>query len=219
MSIEFKLSAKLRSEKGSGNCYRLRMSKRIPGIVYGANKPQQMLSMDAKEVRMMQSHPEFYNHVIQLEIDGKAEPVILKSWQKRPTNSELMHLDFHRIQADKKMHFKVPIHFNGEDTAIGITEQKGILSHVLTEVMVECFPSDLPESLEVDISQLALGQSIHLSQIKLPKNVGWYRQHLEQKDPTVVSINSPQKEVVAEDLAAAEPEEDASKTADTPESE
>lgn len=213
MSIEFKLSAKLRSEKGSGNCYRLRMSKRIPGIVYGANKPQQMLSMDAKEVLMMQSHPEFYSHVIQLDIDGKVEPVILKSWQKRPTKSELIHLDFHRIQSDKKMHFSLPIHFKGEDTAIGIREQKGILSHVLTEVMVECFPSDLPESLEVDISQLALGQSIHLSQIKLPKNVGWYRQHLEQKDPTVVSINSPQKDVAAESV------QEAPKAEDTPESE
>ncbi|MBF13621.1 MAG: 50S ribosomal protein L25/general stress protein Ctc [Legionellales bacterium] len=201
MSIEFKLSANKRSSKGSNACYRLRKAKKIPAVLYGLSKPEQLIELDEKQVNQIQSHPEFYSHVIQLSIAGKVESVLIKDWQKKVTGSEFTHLDFYRVSSTKKIHAKIPVHFTGEADCIGIKNQKGIAHHAMTELMLECLPGHLPEFIAVDISHLEAGQVLHLSDVKLPDHVSLYHHDLAKNDPVVVAINSPQKETDSEAIS------------------
>ena len=195
MSIEYKLFATQRDQKGTSSSARMRRQNLVPAIIYGAGKPQQLIQFDVKSLNVIHSHPEFYSHVIELDVDGKKESVVLKDWQQFPVKNGFLHLDFLRIETNKKIHMNVPIHFVGEDKSPGIKDMKGIPAHIITEVMIACLPKHLPEYIIVDVSHLGLGESIHLSDIQWPPHVELYHQDLTQDDKAVFSINSPQKEI------------------------
>jgi large subunit ribosomal protein L25 len=143
-------------------------------------------------------HEAFYSKVITLKVDGKVEKTILRDLQRHPSKPHIVHVDLQRVVMHEKLHMDVPLHFLNEDNAVGVKGQGGIISHLLTEVEVQCFPSDLPEYIEVDVAQLKLNESLRLSDLLLPTGVELVElAQGDANDSVVVSINPPR---------AAEPE-------------
>lgn len=171
MSDLFALHAEPRSDKGKGASRRLRREQRVPAIIYGGEKPPQAVSLDAHEVERSTQHEAFYSHILQLTVDGKSEQVIVRDMQRHPYRHAVLHMDFQRIQADQALTVSVPIHFTGEAECIGVKLSGGAISHIQTEVEVSCLPKDLPEYLEVDLSNVDIGESVLLSDLNVPDGV------------------------------------------------
>jgi large subunit ribosomal protein L25 len=143
----------------------------VPGVVYGGGQPAVNLSLDHKELFLQFRHEAFHASILDLVLDGKKESVLLRDYQMHPVRNTIQHIDFQRVSANEKIHVKVPFHFLHEDTAPGVKIGGGIVAHILTEAEVSCLPKDLPEFIEVDLGALEMGQSVHLSQINLPKGI------------------------------------------------
>ncbi|OGV77521.1 MAG: 50S ribosomal protein L25/general stress protein Ctc [Methylotenera sp. RIFCSPLOWO2_02_FULL_45_14] len=169
MSIE--INAVKRDVKGTGASRRLRHAGAVPGVVYGAGKDAVTLELNAKELFLQFRHEAFHASVLTLILDGKKESVLLRDFQMHPVRNTIQHIDFQRVSATEKIHVKVPFHFINADVAPGVKLGGGIVAHVQTEADVSCLAKDLPEFIEIDVSSLEIGHSIHLSQIKLPKGV------------------------------------------------
>lgn len=213
----FELDASLRDDKGKGASRRLRREDKVPAILYGAGEDAKSLILDHKKLLLALEHESFYSRILTLHINGKAEKVVLKNIQRHPFKPRIAHMDFLRIKADQKLHMSIPLHFIGEANAVGVKEG-GIISHLLSDVEVSCLPADLPEYIEVDVSGLALNETIHLSQLQLPKNVelvALSRGDAEAHDLPVVSIHIPR---AAEETASAVASAEATAEAAKPES-
>lgn len=165
------ITATSRSAKGTGASRRLRRESKVPGIVYGAGKDAVSVEFDAKALFMEFRHEAFHASIIDLSLDGKKESVLLRDYQLHPVRNTLQHIDFQRVSATEKIHVKVPFHFINAEIAPGVKLGGGIVAHINTEADVSCLPKDLPEFIEVDLANLEIGHSIHLSQITLPKGV------------------------------------------------
>jgi len=208
MTIE--INAETRTDLGKGASRRLRHQEKMPAIVYGSGEPLS-LTIDQREIRPQVNNEVFYSSIVSLKIDDKkAEKVIVRDIQHHPFKVDVMHIDFQRIDAKKKMHIHVPIHFTGEDVAPGV-KAGGLVSHVVNEVEIECLPKDIPEFIEVDISALELGGSIHLTEMTMPKGVTLtaLSHGDENHDTAIVSIHAPKvvKEETEEAPAAAAADE------------
>ena len=171
MSIS--INAVKRDVKGTGASRRARRAGNVPGVVYGGGKDAVKLEMNHKELFLQFRHEAFHASILDLILDGKKESVLLRDYQMHPVRNTIQHIDFQRVSASEKVHVKIPFHFLNEDTAPGVKVGGGIVAHILTEAEVSCLPKDLPEFIEVDVSALELGDSIHLSQITLPKGVAF----------------------------------------------
>ncbi|MFN3593550.1 MAG: 50S ribosomal protein L25/general stress protein Ctc [Thiobacillaceae bacterium] len=185
--MHFEINATTRQAQGTGASRRLRRAGRVPGILYGGDKPAQPISMDHNELFLVLRQEAAHASVLDLKVDGQPEPVLLKDVQLHPYKQQIMHVDFQRVDATHKVHVKVPLHFLNGDIAPGVKLQGGVLSHVMTEVEVACYPKDLPEYIEVDLKDLSAGHSLHLSHIKLPPGVE-LPQLARGEDPTVATI-------------------------------
>ena len=185
MSIE--LNAVKRDAKGTGASRRLRHAGMVPGVVYGAGKEAVTIEINAKELFLEFRHEAFHASVLNLNLDGKKESVLLRDFQMHPVRNTIQHIDFQRVSASEKIHVKVPFHFINADIAPGVKTGGGIVAHVFTEADVSCLAKDLPEFIEVDVAKLEMGHSIHLSEIKLPKGVSFV-QLAHGDDAAVVSI-------------------------------
>jgi large subunit ribosomal protein L25 len=211
MSSNFTLAAELKTDTGKGASRRLRHQGKIPGIMYGGDKDTVMLTLAHNEFVHSIEDEAFFSHILTVEVGGIAEKVILKDMHRHPAKEQIMHVDFQRIDENKALHVHVPLHYMNEEIAPGV-KMGGIVAHLKTEVEVSCLPGDLPEYIEVDISTLELNDSIHLSDLVLPKGVTIIElTHGEDHDLPVTSITMPrgEKEVVeSEDSATEEtPEE------------
>ncbi len=188
---EFTLEAQLREDLGKGASRRLRREEKIPAVVYGGKQPAQSLTLDHHKVFHASENEAFYSSILTLNIAGKAEQVVLKDIQRHPYKPKIAHLDFVRVAKDEKLVRAVPLHTKGDEVALGVKEG-GIVNRIITQVEVVCYPKDLPEFVEVDISGLGMDESIHLSQLVLPKGV---ELHVEVSDSAhdagVVSIHKP----------------------------
>lgn len=194
----FELVAEPRQDVGKGASRRLRRGERVPAIVYGGDKEPISVTFEHKEIRKHLKHEAFYSHILTLNVGNTKEQVVLKTLQRHPFKPLVMHLDFQRINANKPIHIKVPLHFLGDTTCPGV-EAGGTVAHHLTNIEISCLPKDLPEYIEVDASQLALDESIHLSQLKLPHGVSIH--HLDEAhDASIISVHVIRES--AEDLAA-----------------
>jgi large subunit ribosomal protein L25 len=169
MSIS--INAVKRDVKGTGASRRARRAGQVPGVVYGGSQPAVNLSLDHKELFLQFRHEAFHASILDLVLDGKKESVLLRDYQMHPVRNTIQHIDFQRVSANEKIHVRVPFHFLHEDTAPGVKIGGGIVAHILTEAEVSCLPKDLPEFIEVDLAALEMGQSVHLSQINLPKGI------------------------------------------------
>ena len=185
MTIE--INAVKRDAKGTGASRRLRRAGSVPGVVYGGGKEAVTLEFNAKDLFLQFRHEAFHASVLNLNVDGKKESVLLRDYQMHPVRNTIQHIDFQRVSATEKIHVKVPFHFINADVAPGVKIGGGIVAHVQTEADVSCLAKDLPEFIEVDVANLEMGHSIHLSQIKLPKGVEFV-QLAHGDDAAVASI-------------------------------
>ena len=166
------LNAEARSDLGKGASRRLRRNANlVPAVVYGGDKAPQSISLLAKDFAKALENEATFSSVISLTIDGKAEDVIIKALQRHPAKSFVLHADFIRVVAGQKMTAQVPLHFMNQETAVGVKQQGGEISHVISEVEVSCEAKNLPEFIEVDLANVEVGQIVHLSDLKLPKGV------------------------------------------------
>ena len=164
----FELVAELRDVQGKGASRRLRrLENRIPAIMYGGGQEPTLLSLDHKKVMHALEHEAFYSHILTLQIDGKAHQVILKALQRHVYKRHAVnHMDFLRIRPTDSIHMRVPIHFLNADTAAGLKEG-GVIKHHMMDIDIRCMASALPEYIEIDLSDMQLHQTIHLSDLKL----------------------------------------------------
>ena len=192
--MQFEVNANKRTVQGTGASRRLRHAGRVPGIVYGGGSDAQPIEIDHLHLALQVRHEAFHSSIISLDVDGEKQSVLLKDMQVHPYKQQIMHVDFQRIDATHKVHMKVPLHFLNGDIAPGVKLQGGVVSHVMNEVEVVCLPGQLPEYIEVDLSNLASGHSIHLSHLKLPEGLDLPALH-RGEDPTVATILGAKAEV------------------------
>jgi large subunit ribosomal protein L25 len=210
MSDEFDLIADIREDQGKGASRRLRREGLVPAIIYGAGRPPRSLTFDHNRVIQQLENEKFFSSILKIKVGEKSQAAILKDVQRHPSKPQIMHMDFQRIVEDEEIRMLVPIHFLGEKVAPGVKEDGGKVSHLMTEVEVVCLPRNLPEYLELDVSELGLDEMLKLSDISLPEGVSIPAlAQGEEADRGVVSIHII-KEVVLE-----EPEEGA-ETAEVP---
>ena len=169
MQIEFK--ATKRDAQGTGASRRLRRAGQLPGIIYGGDTAAQPILLDHNELYHLLRKEAFHASVLLVDVDGNKQSVVLRDTQWHPFKQQVLHIDFQRVAANQKMHLKVPLHFVGDDVSPAVKLGGCMISHVITEVDVQCLPKDLPEFITVDLSALEAGQSVHVSQIKLPAGV------------------------------------------------
>jgi len=204
--IDFELNAEPRHDKGKGASRRLRRTNQVPGILYGAGKKAMMLQVNANELNRKLEHEAFYSHILTIKIGGQEERAVLKDLHRHPARPTVQHFDLLRVSESDKIRMHVPLHFTGEEDAPGVKRDGGIVSHLAVEAEIECFPRDLPEFIEVDVSAMEVGDSIHLSQLKLPAGVELVElMHGDEHDQAVVNIHLPRtakEEVPAVEAAA-----------------
>ncbi|MEW5771684.1 MAG: 50S ribosomal protein L25/general stress protein Ctc [Pseudomonadota bacterium] len=169
--MQIEINAKKRDVQGTGASRRLRHAGRVPGIVYGAGKDAQPVDLDHKELYFSLKNEAFHSSVLSMNLDGAKESVLLRDFQMHPYKPLVLHVDFQRVDANHKIHVKVPLHFVNADIAPGVKLGGGVVSHLVTEVDVSCLPGSLPEFIEVDLATLEAGHTIHLSELKLPAGV------------------------------------------------
>ncbi len=211
MSIDFTLDAESRSDLGKGASRRLRRTGRVPAIVYGAGDNPESISLDHNKVMHDLGNEAFYSHILTLNVSGTPQKVILRDIQRHPAKPIILHIDFLRVSDDQEIHIHVPLHFIGEDVCHGVKMEGGQISHNMIEVEVTCLPKDIPEFIEVDVTELHLGDSIHLSEMKLPQGIVLTAlSHGEGHDQQVVNVHATkvaiEEEPVATDESDAEEE-------------
>ncbi len=202
--MKIEINAKIRELKGTGASRRLRHSGKVPGVLYGGKNKSTSIELDSKELFMQFKHEAFHASILTLNLDGKKEPVLLRDFQMHPVRNNIQHIDLQRIDESKKLSVKIPFHFLNEEVAPGVKLEGGIVSHIMVEVDISCLPKDLPIYIEVDLINLSIGDSIHLSEIKAPEGVE-FTALSEENDPIITSVSRP-KVVVEEVVAAPEAE-------------
>ncbi len=160
-----------RAKQGTGASRRLRISGRTPGIVYGGGLEPQQIEVDHNALWHALKKEAFHSTVLDMELAGKDHKVLLRDVQMHPYKQLILHIDFQRVDANTKLHMKVPLHFKGEENSVAVKAEGCMANHVVTEINVMCLPADLPEFVSVDLSGLKKGVSLHLSDIVLPKGV------------------------------------------------
>ena len=216
MSSNYGLSTQSRDSFGTGASRRQRRENLVPAVVYGAGKDNESVMLDHDQVMHSLEKEAFHSAIIDLKTDKGSQQVILREVQMHPHRQLVMHVDFQRVRASEKLHMKVPLHFEGSDVAPGVKTDGGILSHPITELDITCLPRDLPEFIAVDVSELNLNESLHLSSIKMPEGVELTATAFpEGEDPTIATISPPKvvEEEIVEEGADQEAEVDA-KSAD-----
>jgi large subunit ribosomal protein L25 len=170
MASSFVFEAEARARTGRGDARRLRQTGKVPAILYGGGQCPAGLVLDHNKVLKSLENEAVYSHVLTLNIDGKEEKAILKDLQRHPSRPVIMHMDFQRVSAAEKIRVHVPLHFINQDISVGV-KRGGVVAHNMVDVEVICLPEHLPEFLEVDLAQVDVGQSVHLSELKVPEGV------------------------------------------------
>jgi large subunit ribosomal protein L25 len=172
MSGEFTLEAQLRTDLGKGASRRLRrLENKVLGIVYGAEKSPQPISISNNEMTKLAKNEAFFTSLLTLKINGQDERVVIKDLQRHPAKEHFMHVDFLRISDTTKINMTIPLHFINEESSPGVKLQGGLASHAMSDIEISCFPNDLPEFIEVDMGNLSAGENIHISDLELPEGV------------------------------------------------
>ncbi|NOZ37679.1 MAG: 50S ribosomal protein L25/general stress protein Ctc [Gammaproteobacteria bacterium] len=208
MSNNFVLEAESRTDLGKGASRRLRRTGMVPAVIYGAGKEPVSISLKHNELVHSLDNEAFYSHILTVKLGQNEEQAILKDLQRHPSKPVIMHMDLQRVSANEKIRVHVPLHFINEESAPGVKEG-GLVSHNLTEIEIACLPKDLPEYVEVDLGELELDASIHMSELSLSEGSEAVElTHGEGHDPAIVAIHMPRgaKDVDEEEGEAAEGE-------------
>jgi len=189
-----------RSLQGTGASRRLRNAGKTPAIVYGAGAEPQLIELDHNALFHALKKETFHASILDLEIAGKSEQVLLRDVQYHPFKQLVLHVDFQRVDAKQKLHTKVPLHFLNPEISPAVKLSAAIISHIFTEIEITCLPANLPEFIAVDLSKLVVGHSIHVKDITLPIGVVLV-QHLDLENPVIVTATVPAG-AVADEAAA-----------------
>jgi large subunit ribosomal protein L25 len=190
MSTEFQLTAEKREDMGKGASRRLRRAGRVPAIVYGLDQAPEAISMTQNQVLKHLENEAFYSQIITVNLDGKSTQAVLRDLQRHPFKAYIVHMDLQRVDMNKPVHVHVPLHFINEEICVGV-KAGGMVSHEVIEVEISCLPKDLPEFIEVDIANLNVGDSLHLSDLQLPTGTSLLElARGEDHDLAVVTIHA-----------------------------
>jgi len=200
--MKIEINATTRKAQGTGASRRLRNTGRVPGVVYGAGDVN-MIDLDHNELYHKLRAEAFHASILTLVLDGKKESVQLRDFVMHPFRQQVQHIDFQRVDANKKMHIKVPLHFLNADVSPGVKDGGGKISHVMNELDITCLPADLPAFIEVDLAHLALGHSVHVSDLKLPKGVEAAAHGTHTAEAVVATVQVPRGAVEVEAVAEA----------------
>jgi large subunit ribosomal protein L25 len=210
LEIVMKFVAFERAKQGTGASRRLRNTGKTPGIVYGGEGQPQLIELDHNALWHALKKETFHSTILEMDLGGNTSKVLLRDVQYHPFKPLVQHIDFQRVDAKTKLHMKVPFHYVNAEESQAVKFEHCVVNHVMSELDVSCLPGDLPEFIEVDLSGLKKGQSLHLSEIKLPKGVTPVLHG--KKDPVLVSAvvtGAGAEEAPAADAAAAAPAADA----------
>ena len=199
MAIE--VVAQSRKAQGTGASRRLRIAGKVPGIIYGGKKVAQPIELDHNAIYHQLRNEKFHASILTLALDGSPEQVLLRTVNMHPFRPQVQHVDFQRVSADEKIHMKVPLHFVNAELSPAVKTQGGMISHVITELDIRCLPKDLPEFIEVDLSEVTIGHSVHLKDLKMPVGVEAHVRGAE--NPAVVTAQIPRAAIAEEEAAAA----------------
>lgn len=168
---EHKITATARGDEGKGASRRLRRAGYVPAVVYGGHAEPQSIQLEHNSLWHISQNEWFYSAILELDVDGQSQKVLLRDMQRHPFKAQIMHLDFMRVSENETLRVKVPLHFLNQEKSPAGKAAGVVITHELNEVEVSCLPKDLPEFIELDLSDLKVGDIIHLSQIKLPAGV------------------------------------------------
>ena len=200
--MQFEFTAFPRATEGRGASRRLRRSGRTPGIVYGGPAAPQPVEIDHNALFHALRNEAFHASILTMKVDGAATKVLLRDVQMHPFKNEILHVDFQRFDENRKMHMKVPLHFVRGEESPAVKLSGAIISHVTTQVDIECLPKDLPEFIEVDLSELTTAHAFHASALKLPPGVKVVTRG--KVDPVVAAAVVPRAQAEEEETAAGE---------------
>jgi large subunit ribosomal protein L25 len=198
-----KVVASTRNAQGTSASRRLRHGNKVPGILYGGGGPTTAIEVDHNPLFHSLRKEKFHASILEMELDGRNEQVLLRDYQMHPYRPLVMHVDFQRVSADKPVHVRIPLHFVGQENSPAVKLSGALIGHVLQEVDIACLPKDLPEFIEVDLSGLTAQDTIKVRDLKLPSGV---KAVLKGKEnPVVVSVTIAGAQVEEEVVAAAAP--------------
>ena len=167
---EFELNATRRTDMGKAAARRLRRSGMIPGVLYGAGADVLPMQIDQFHLRKQLENEAFFSHILKVTVDGEPTQAVVKALQRNPGSQEVTHIDLLRVSSTTELTMNVPLHFVNEDESVG-KKAGGVVSHLMVDVEIACLPKDLPEFIEVDVVSLDVGDSLHLSELKMPEGV------------------------------------------------
>ena len=196
-----KVVATTRKEQGSSASRRLRRSKQVPGILYGGSTEPTPIAIEHNPLYHALRVETFHSSILEMELDGKPEQVLLRDIQWHPYRQQVMHIDFQRVAADRPIHMRVPLHFRNQESSPAVKTSGGIVGHVLTEIDITCLPGDLPSFIDVDLGNLESGKPLHIRDIQFPAGVSPVLRAKE--NPVVVTITIPGAEEAPAEAAAA----------------
>ncbi len=189
-----------RAKQGTGASRRLRVTGRTPGIVYGGSSEPALIELDHNALWHALKKEAFHASILDMELNGKESKVLLRNVQMHPFKQLVLHIDFQRVEANTRLSMKVPLHFSGEENSPAAKVDSCLINHVVTELEVACLPADLPEFINVDLSGLVKGKSLHVADLSLPKGVTAVTHG--KANPVIVAVVAPVEEVIAPVAAA-----------------
>ena len=206
-----KFTAFERSLQGTGASRRLRNAAKVPGIVYGAGEPK-MIELDHNALFFALKKESFHSSILEMDLAGKAEKVLLRDFQMHPYKPLVLHVDFQRVDIATRLRKKVPLHFEGEETSPAVKTDKCLVSHVRTELEIECLASELPEFVTIDLSNLKRNESLHVSDLQLPPGIKAVKRGT--LNPVIVAVTTPkaEEEIIAPVVVADKGKTKAKKT-------
>jgi large subunit ribosomal protein L25 len=199
--MKIEVTAFPRTQQGTGASRRLRGSGRVPGIIYGANQPAATVELDQNALLRHLKMEAFHASILDMSVEGNKERVLLRDFQMHPWRPIVLHVDFQRIDPNKKIHMRVPLHFVNEDVSEGVKTQGGVITHAMTELEIQCLPDKLPEFVAVDLKAMKLNDIYHVNDLTMPEGVEPIPK-LKSDNPAVVSLHVPRIVAVEEEAAA-----------------
>ena len=200
--MKIEVTAFPRTQQGTGASRRLRGSGRVPGVIYGANKPAAPVELDHNALLRHLKLEAFHASILDMSVEGARERVLLRDFQMHPWKPLVLHVDFQRVDPNKKVHMRVPLHFVNAEISEGVKTSGGVVTHIMNEIEIQCLPDQLPEYIEVDLKDAKLNDILHVNDLQMPAGVEPIAK-LKADNPSVASVHVPKVVAVEEEAAAA----------------
>jgi len=199
--MKIEVTAFPRAQRGSSANRRLRGAGRVPGTLYGADQAAQNVEFDHNALLFQLKLEAFHASILDLALDGQKLPVLLRDYQMHPWKQQVLHVDFQRVDKNRKIHMRVPLHFLNADICPGVKVGGGVVQPAMNDIDIQCLPDDLPSFIEVDLKDMELNETLHILELPMPKGVEPVTK-LKHENPSVVSVHVPKEIVIEEEVAA-----------------